>query len=230
MTSSRSGSPQLSHARARLLATATSLFYAEGIHGAGVDRIVTDAKVTRATFYRHFPGKEDLVVAYLRGLADAVRTRVGDDPATPAGAVERLRWFVAGIGDELCRNGFRGCAFIHAAAEYPDPSSPVHRTVLQYRGWMTGMLADAFAGAGHPEPEGAARHLVMLRDGAMVAAYLGDPALAAETLTAGLEGILANRIPQTSTAPDLPSATASSSPITPARSASLSAKGRQPIR
>ena len=57
-------------ARERLLATASELFYREGIHAVGVDRIVTEAGVTRATFYRHFPGKGDLVEAYL-GVEDA---------------------------------------------------------------------------------------------------------------------------------------------------------------
>ncbi|MET1075426.1 MAG: helix-turn-helix domain-containing protein, partial [Umezawaea sp.] len=52
--------------RDRLLDTASRLFYAEGIRTVPVDRLVTEADVTRATFYRHFPSKEDLVVAYLR--------------------------------------------------------------------------------------------------------------------------------------------------------------------
>src|ERR1700712_3579769 len=57
-----------SEARERLLATATSIFYAVGIHSVGVERIVAEAKVTRATFYRHFPSKDDLVTAYLEGV------------------------------------------------------------------------------------------------------------------------------------------------------------------
>ena len=59
-----------SAARERLLRTASDLFYREGIHAVGVDRIIAEAGVTRATFYRHFPSKEDLVEAYL-GVEDA---------------------------------------------------------------------------------------------------------------------------------------------------------------
>ena len=59
-----------SAARERLLRTASELFYREGIHSVGVDRIIAEAGVTRATFYRHFPSKEDLVEAYL-GVEDA---------------------------------------------------------------------------------------------------------------------------------------------------------------
>ena len=65
-----------SEARTRLLKTASQVFYAEGIHSVGVDRIVAEAQVTRATFYRHFPSKETLVVAYLTEVDRAVRSQV----------------------------------------------------------------------------------------------------------------------------------------------------------
>jgi AcrR family transcriptional regulator len=58
-----------SPARRRLLDTATRLFYAEGIHAVGIDRIIAEADVAKATFYSHFPSKDDLVVAYLTGSA-----------------------------------------------------------------------------------------------------------------------------------------------------------------
>ena len=66
----------MSEARARLLDTATGLFYAEGLHAVGVERVISEAKVTRATLYRHFPGKNELLVAYLRRADEAVRARV----------------------------------------------------------------------------------------------------------------------------------------------------------
>ena len=58
---------RISPARQRLLDAATDLFYSEGIHSVGVDRIIEAAGVTRATMYKQFGGKEDLVVEYLRG-------------------------------------------------------------------------------------------------------------------------------------------------------------------
>src|SRR5690349_3891843 len=65
-----------SEARLRLLGTATRIFYAEGIHAVGIDRLVAEAKVTRATFYRHFPSKEDLVLTYLRNVHEMERAAV----------------------------------------------------------------------------------------------------------------------------------------------------------
>ncbi|RBY88787.1 TetR family transcriptional regulator [Blastococcus sp. TF02A-26] len=179
-----------SAARERLLRTAAELFYAEGLHTVGVDRIVGAAGITRATFYRHFPGKEDLVVAYLRGVDEAVREYVGGPPADAETAVAQLRRLTEAIGTEMCRPGFRGCPFINAAAEHPDPADPVHRAVATHRAWLTETVTRAYRTAGHADPEEAARRFVMLRDGAMVAGYLGDPAAARATLTAGAEDLL----------------------------------------
>ena len=174
-----------SAARERLLRTASDLFYAEGLRGVGVDRIVSEAAVTRATFYRHFPSKEVLVVGYLEAVDEAVRARV-----TGTGA-ELLRDLAGAIGEQLCRPGFRGCPFINAAAEHPDPQDAVHRAVVSHRDWLARTVRDAFAEAGTPDPDDAAQRFVMLRDGAMVAGYLGDPASTAATLRAGVEDLLA---------------------------------------
>src|SRR3954469_4139644 len=177
---------RVSAARQRLLRTASELFYAEGIRAVGVDRVIEVAGVTRATFYRHYPSKDDLVVAYLRAVHDAVRTVAGDRPGE-----QRLRRVVGAMTEMVCAPGFRGCSFINAAAEFADPDSPVHRAVADYRTWLTALFVAALAAAGHPDPTAAAAHLVMLRDGAMVAGYLSDPRVARDTLLRGLDAILA---------------------------------------
>lgn len=180
-----------SAARDRLLRTASELFYAEGVRGVGVERVVAEASVTRATFYRHFAGKEALVVAYIEATDAALRARAGEPPAAPpesAGA-----WLAAVtdvVGDTLCVPGFRGCAFINAAAEYPDRSSPVRRAVDAHRGWLLGTVTEALRAAGHPDPPAAGRRWMALRDGAMVGGYLGDPAEARATLHDGVRDLL----------------------------------------
>jgi AcrR family transcriptional regulator len=185
--------PPRSAARDRLLRTASALFYAEGVRAVGVDRVVAEASVTRATFYRHFAGKESLVVAYLQAVDDATRSRAGQQPDDPAGATSWLRRLTAQIADELGRPGFRGCAFINAAAEYPDPASPVRVAVREHREWLQGTATAGLARTGHPDPRGAGGRWMTLRDGAMVGAYLGDVEQARTTLRAGVEDLLAGR-------------------------------------
>lgn len=183
----------MSEARARLLSTATQLFYAEGLHAVGVERVIATAGVTRATLYRHFPSKDDLVVAYLTGADEAIRARLGDARAQDASADDIVRAVAGSIADDIRGHGFRGCAFLNAAAEYPDPAHPVHRAVLTHRQWFLGTVTELFAATGKPDPEPAGRHFVMLRDGAMAAGCLTDPALVCETFLRGIEGLLRYR-------------------------------------
>ena len=99
-----------SEARSRLLGTATRLFYTEGIHSVGIDRIVAEAQVTRATLYRHFPGKEDLVLAYLAEVDRATRAQVDDAVARGLPAADTIRALSESIAQGIQSPGFRGCA------------------------------------------------------------------------------------------------------------------------
>jgi AcrR family transcriptional regulator len=176
-----------SEPRDRLLARASALFYSEGINTVGVDRIVSDANVTRATFYRHFPSKTDLVLAYLQRAHDSIAEHT--DQLVPNGDPEAfLRALGEDIAGQVERPGFRGCAFINAALEFE--AGPIHRAVAAHRVWFHGVVRDAFAAAGRPRPDDAADHFVMLRDGAMVGGTLGDAATARATFVRGVEGLL----------------------------------------
>ncbi|MGK5683665.1 TetR/AcrR family transcriptional regulator [Actinoplanes sp. URMC 104] len=179
-----------SEARLRLLTTATRIFYAEGIHSVGVDRIIAEAQVTRATFYRHFPGKEDLVLAYLREVhamdRDALEAAVAAYPS-PAEALLAIAHAIAG---NIQSPGFRGCAFLNAAAEYPGADHPVHQQIIAHRQWFLDSLQSLLTQVARDLSDAAARHYVMLRDGAMAAGCLFDPALVADTFLRGVEGLV----------------------------------------
>ncbi|GAA2332027.1 TetR/AcrR family transcriptional regulator [Streptomyces kunmingensis] len=179
-----------SEARSRLLSTATRIFYAEGIHSVGVDRIIAEAQVTRATLYRHFKGKEDLVLAYL-DLADReMRAHAEAAQAGEESAADKIRAVCRTIAAGIRSPGFRGCAFLNAAAEYPDRDHPVHRAVLAHREWFLETVTGLLARTGNIPAEPAGRHLVMLRDGAMASGCLSDAKLVSETFLEGVEGIL----------------------------------------
>jgi AcrR family transcriptional regulator len=179
-----------SAARERLLETAARIFYAEGINTVGVHRIIEEAGVTLATFYRHFPSKQHLVLAYLQRVHDdfASRARAAQESAKDPRDV--LSTIATNITAQLLEPGFRGCAFINAASEFEDPDGPVLRAVLAHRAWFYALVRDAFASAGHPQPDLAAGHYVMLRDGATTAGHLGDPSQARDTFERGLAGLL----------------------------------------
>jgi AcrR family transcriptional regulator len=170
-----------SEARLRLLTTAIRIFYAEGIHSVGVDRIIAEAKVTRATFYRHFPSKEDLILAYLREVHQMDRGGVEAAIAAAPSPVDPLLAIAGSIAQSIQSPGFRGCAFLNAAAEYPQTDHPVHREIIAHRQWFLDTLTTLMAQVHEETADPAARHFVMLRDGAMAAGCL---------FLSGIEGVL----------------------------------------
>jgi AcrR family transcriptional regulator len=161
-------------ARARVLETATRLFYAEGVHAVGIDRIIAEAGVAKATFYHHFPSKDELVRAYVveqnAWQQAAIGAVEGDSPR------QRLERIFAAMCDFGAGPAYRGCPFINVAAEYPDPEHPVRQAVADYRRWLRDLYRDLLAADGHPDPERTADMLLLLRDGLAVSFDLDDPA------------------------------------------------------
>lgn len=180
---------QKADTRTRILDAASELFYAQGIRATSADRIIEEVGITKVTFYRHFHTKSDLVVAYLELQAAREKqwmrsVQRDDDPA------RTLRDLAVGIGDASCRPGFRGCAFINAAAEFSDAQDPVRTAVDAHRAWtldyFTGIAAKSASGDG----SSVARQLMLLRDGAMVNGYLNDPESVARSLGGAFEAII----------------------------------------
>lgn len=163
-------------ARQRIERAAFELFYARGIRGVGVDTIIAASGVAKATFYKHFPSKDDLVLAYLDDVDRMWRAALthAADAAGPAPA-DRLVGMFDALASACRTDGYHGCAFINTAAE-ADPGTPVHaRTVAHkdaVRAWVASLAADAGAG----DPHGLARALTLILDGGLSAGVLdGDP-------------------------------------------------------
>ncbi|MEV6284970.1 helix-turn-helix domain-containing protein [Kribbella sp. NPDC051770] len=175
--------------RERLLAAADELFYAHGMRAVSADKIIDRVGTTKVTFYRHFRTKDDLVVAYLERRAAAEREGVEAVIAASGGDAEAgLRMMSEGLRTMACTAGFRGCPFINAAAEYADAESPVRRVVDSHRAWWTKAFGRMVAPLGLPDHRAA--DLMVLRDGAMVAGYLGDADAAAESFLRAGQALL----------------------------------------
>ncbi|NQX12382.1 TetR/AcrR family transcriptional regulator [Microbacteriaceae bacterium VKM Ac-2855] len=157
--------------RDRLLRIASGLFYREGIHTVGLERVLAEAEVTRATMYRHFAGKEGLVVAYLEAEDAALRALFAE-AAEKADAAHLVDAVIDGIADDIARHHTRGCPFINAAAEYPDAESAVRAVVARHRSWFRETLEQVLTASGIDDPADRADSLVLLRDAALVGGYL----------------------------------------------------------
>ena len=183
--------PRSGGAKVRILETALRLFYEEGIHGVGVDRLISEASVTKATFYKHYGSKDNLILAYMHEQHARVQARM-DRIVTGADAPESaVRAWVDALAAEVNQAEFRGCAFLNAAAEYHDPRDPVRQVVAMHRDWYTERLGDLLQDSGHPLPGDGADELMLARDGAMSGAYAGDAIAATAALGRVAERVLA---------------------------------------
>ncbi|MFZ7088097.1 TetR/AcrR family transcriptional regulator [Curtobacterium sp. RRHDQ10] len=177
-------------AKARILETAARLFYEEGIHGVGVDRLISEASVTKATFYKHYGSKDNLILAYIRTSHEQAVSAFEQIVTEAPDARSALRDWVTAIVARTDEPGFRGCAFLNAAAEYHDPRSPVREVVAMHRDWYTERLGDLLQAGGHELPGDGADELMLARDGAMVGAYAGDSIAATAALARVVERVI----------------------------------------
>jgi AcrR family transcriptional regulator len=158
-------------ARDRLLAAADELFYAEGVHVVGVDRIVERAGVTKASLYNTFGSKEELVRAYLdrhmRRRQEAIN-RILAAKKTPR---DRLLAVFAELEGALSGTEFRGCRFIMAVAE-ARPGDASEEVAEDYRVWLRRLFTDLAKGAGVRDYKQFGVQVSLLYDGAAVAARM----------------------------------------------------------
>ncbi|GAA0677092.1 TetR/AcrR family transcriptional regulator [Kitasatospora atroaurantiaca] len=156
-----------SNARQRLLTTAEELFYAEGIRAVGVEQILNTSGVGRASFYRHFASKDDLVVAVLQDRDKRWRAWLAERVTTHGGGP--LAVFDA-LAERFARQDFRGCAFINTMVETADPTSPAHRVAAQHKAEVAAYVEALLTTAGASEPAALAAQFTLLIDGALVTA------------------------------------------------------------
>jgi len=184
-----------SAAKIRLLEVADRLFYAEGIHTVGIDRIIAEAGVTKATFYKQYGSKDNLILAYMHGRDQQVRESLTTLSSETGSAEQTLRTLIEGIIADLGRRDFRGCPFLNAAAEFADEKHPIRQAISEHRDWFTEFLEDHLGRISHPSPGAAADELYLLRDGAMGGGYAGDPIAATSALHRAADRILGEAPP-----------------------------------
>lgn len=160
--------------REHVLGVARDLFYWDGIRATGVDRVAAEAGVAPTTLYRLFASKDDLVAAYVeredrlyREWFEASIEAAGPHPR------ERILALFDALVEQVRPEQFRGCPFLMALTEFPDPALPAHRCAVAMKGWVhdrLGELADELAAV---EP-------------------VGDPAMLADGLALLIEGVYAS--------------------------------------
>jgi len=155
----------------RLIDTASALFYQEGIQSVGVQRVIDEAGIAKASLYAHFPSKDDLVAACLERRAaswqEIVQREVLD---TPLDARAKLLTLFDRLADWVASEDFRGCPFQNASSELADVSHPARAVVERQRVWLHALLRGLVEEAGLRPVDGVTGALLVLHAGATAAA------------------------------------------------------------
>lgn len=169
-----------SEAREHILRTAEELFYSRGYRAVGVDLLISESDVAKATFYRHFPSKDELLVAVLEGHDQRFRqwleARVGELAKSP---VERPLAVFDALAERFGKRSFRGCAFINSMVELADRAHPAFLCAQKHKTAVIRLLERWLTDANVPNPAQVAQSFQLLVDGAIVTAVReGDSAAA----------------------------------------------------
>jgi len=170
-TGEKPKSAEGSSVRERILATASDLFYRRGVHAVGVDLIIEQSAVAKASLYRHFRTKDDLVAAFLAredsdfwSTWDAVAAEHAGDP--DAELTAHLSW----IGSRVGRPGYRGCPQINVAAEFSDAEHPARIVATAHKEELRDRLTRLAQALEVRGPEQLGAQLTVLINGAFVSA------------------------------------------------------------
>jgi AcrR family transcriptional regulator len=175
-------------ARERLLDTADRLFYEEGVHAVGIDRVLEQSGVAKGSLYYNFASKDDLVRAYLQNRQAKWAARIDEELAAAATPADKILAIFDALAALFAEPDFRGCAFINAAAEAP-PGSAEELATAGFRTWLHELFAALVTAAGYREASKLTAQLVILYDGANISAQLDHnpaAAVAARDAAAGL--------------------------------------------
>ena len=172
--------------RQRLLAAADELFYNEGIHSVGIDRVIERAGVAKGSLYYNFSGKDELVKEYLLGRHASWTARIDAAIAAKADPKDRILAIFDVLGELFAEPDFRGCSFMNAIAEAPE-GGPELAAAANFRAWLHGMFGDLVGALDVQNPSLLAGQLVVIYDGAVAGSQMdASPASAttAKTLAA----------------------------------------------
>ncbi|MEV0669220.1 TetR/AcrR family transcriptional regulator [Mycobacterium sp. NPDC050441] len=172
----------------RLLSTAAELFASQGIRAVGIDQILREAGVAKASLYSSYGSKDALVLAYLTDLDHADRNRWEQAVAELDDPVRRILAFFDLASGSATRRNYRGCLYANAATEYPGVEL---EPVRAHREWLRATLTALLEQAGVNSPAVLARHIQLLYDGALLGSKLErstGPITVARALTEELAG------------------------------------------
>lgn len=177
--------------RERLIETSIRLFYRDGFHATGIDRILAEAGVAKMTLYKHFRSKDELILTALTILDERSRAAfISQVEERGRTARERLLAVFDVAKEWFSDPGYFGCPFINAAAEFLRSNDPIHMACATHNQGMVAYFVELAREVGVGEPEPLGRQWGLLLDGAAVNAHLTGSTEAASMARIAAENLL----------------------------------------
>lgn len=156
----------------QLFQTAAHLFYQHGYRAIGVDTIAAEAGIGKMTLYRHYPSKDDLIVAYLQESNELFWRKFEHITEQAPTAREKLLAFFTSLEDYVTTPACYGCPFLNVATEYPETTYAGHQVAIAHKQAVRARFRQLAAEAGAQEPDVLADQLFLLMDGAYMASRM----------------------------------------------------------
>ena len=161
----------------KLFLTAAHLFYQHGYRAIGVDTIASKSGIGKMTLYRHYPSKDDLIVAFLRQSNEDFWEYFEQSTQDESTARGKLVAFFEALQEYVVSPACYGCPFLNVATEYPETDYAGHQVALEHKQAVRTRLNQLAKQAGASEPKALANALFLLMDGAYMAARMFGSAL-----------------------------------------------------
>lgn len=179
----------------KLFQKAARLFYQHGYRAIGVDTIAAESGIGKMTLYRHYPSKDELIVAYLQASDELFWEnfeQITKDVVTPR---EKLLAFFDSLQDHVGTPACYGCPFLNVATEYPETDYPGHQIALEHKRSVRARFRALAKEAGARNPEVLADQLFLLMDGAYMASRMFGPKNPASHLASAAKTLIDAQIP-----------------------------------
>ena len=174
--------------------TASRLFYRDGYRAVGVDAIIAESGVAKMTLYRHFPSKDALIAAYLERTNDELVEWMEGLIAPHQDRRAALEAVFEGLAKLASSPECLGCAFVGAAAEFPELDHPGHRAALAHKRHVLVRFRELAEAAGARDPLGLAEQLLLVMDGAWSAARVFGPGSHGKRAAAAAGALIAAQV------------------------------------
>jgi AcrR family transcriptional regulator len=156
----------------KVFQTAARMFYQYGYRAIGVDTLAAESGIGKMTLYRHYPTKDDLIVAYLKDSNDLFWNNFEEITKDALTAREKLLAFFESLQDYVTTPACYGCPFLNVATEYPEADYPGHQVALEHKQLVRERFRQLAKEAGAKKPNVLADQLFLLMDGAYMASRM----------------------------------------------------------